>query len=73
MTLVLGGSSVEGFLEELKITETLFNSKLNPTRADVEITLIEKINSISFILDSVKRLGRTIYYSDYEDIGNVLF
>lgn len=73
MTLVLGGSSMEGYLEELKITETLFNSKLNPTRADVEITLIEKINSISFILDSVKRLGREIFYSDYEDIGKVIF
>ena len=35
-------------------------------------TLIEKIDSISFILDSVKRLGRTFYYTDYEDILNVL-
>ena len=73
LTLVLGGLSVEGFVSELKITETLFNSSLDPTRADVEITLLEKIDSISFILDSVKRFGRTFYYTDYEDILNVLF
>lgn len=73
LTLVLGGLSVEGFVSELKITETLFNSQLDPTRADVEITLLEKIDSISFILDSVKRFGRTFYYTDYEDILNVLF
>ena len=73
LTLVLGGLSVEGFVSELKITETLFNSELDPTRADVEITLLEKIDSVSFILDSVKRIGRTFYYTDYEDILNVLF
>jgi len=72
MTLIFGGMSVEGFVQELKITETQFNKDLNPTRAEVEVTLIEKIDSISFILDSVKRLGRTFYYTDYEDILNVL-
>jgi len=73
MTLVFGGSSTEGFVTDLKITETLFNKDLNPTRADVEITLLEKIDSISFLLDSIKRMGRTFYYTDYEDILNVLF
>lgn len=73
MTLVFGGTSVEGFVTELKITETLFNSDLNPTRADVDVTILEKIDSISFILDSIKRIGRTFYYTDYEDILNVIF
>jgi len=73
MTLVFGGMSVEGFVTDLKITETLFNSNLDPTRADVDVTIVEKIDSISFILDSVKRIGRTFYYTDYEDILNVIF
>lgn len=71
--LVMGGMSVEGFLTDLKITETAFNSDLNPTRAEVEITMIENIDSISFIVGSFKRLGRMIYNSAYEDIGDVLF
>jgi hypothetical protein len=71
--LILGGSSMEGFVTNLKITETLFNSELDPVRAEVEITLIEKIDSLTFIIDSVKRLGRTFYHTAYEDIGNVLF
>ena len=72
MTLVLGGASMEGFVTSLRITETLFNSMLNPTRAEVEIELIEKINSVTFILESIKRIGRTFYYTDYEDILDVL-
>ena len=59
MTLVLGGASMEGYVTSLKITETLFNSALDPTRAEVEIELIEKINSVTFILESLKRIGRT--------------
>jgi hypothetical protein len=73
LTLVFGDMSCEGFVTDMKITETLFNSDLNPTRADIEITIEEKIDSVSFILDAVKRLGRTVYYTDYEDILNVLF
>ena len=73
MTLVLGDMSVEGFVTDLKITETRFNSVLDPTRAEVEVTLIEKINSISFILDALKRIGRTFYYTDYEDAVNAVF
>lgn len=73
MTLVFGGMSVEGFVTELKITETLFNKDLNPTRADVDVTIVEKIDSISFILDAIKRIGRTFYYTDYEDILDVIF
>ncbi len=73
MTLIFGDMSVEGFVSDLKITETLFNSSLNPTRADVEVTILEKIDSISFILDAVKRIGRTFYYTDYEDILDVIF
>jgi len=73
MTLVLGDMSMEGYVTELKISETLFNAELNPTRAEVEIELIEKINSISFVLDALKRIGRSAYYTDYEDIGKALF
>ncbi len=73
MTLVLGDMSMEGYVTELKVTETLFNAELNPTRAEVEIELIEKINSISFVLDALKRIGRSAYYTDYEDIGKALF
>jgi hypothetical protein len=70
--LVLGETSVEGFVTDLKITETLFNADLDPVRAEVEVTLIEKIDSISFVIDSVKRLGRTFYHTAYEDIGDVI-
>lgn len=73
MTLVLGDRSFEGFVTDLKITETLFNAELDPTRAEVEITLVEKINSISFILDALKRIGRTFYFTAYEDIGEAVF
>ena len=71
--LILGSSSMEGFVTNLKITETLFNSELDPVRAEVEITMIEKIDSLTFVIDSVKRMGRTFYNTAYEDIGNVLF
>ena len=37
------------------------------------MTILEKIDSISFILDAVKRIGRTFYYTDYEDILDVIF
>jgi hypothetical protein len=73
VVLVLGGSSVEGFITEMKVTETLFNTDLDPTKAEVDVTMIEKIDSISFALDSIKRLGRSFYYTAYEDIGKVLF
>ena len=71
--IVMGDMSMEGFVTDLKITETLFNDDLNPTRAEVEITLIEKIDSLTFAIDSFKRIGRAFYYTAYEDIGDVLF
>ncbi len=70
--LALGDMSMEGFVTELRITETLFNEKLDPMRAEVEITLIEKVDSISFVIDSVKRLGRLKFFSAYEDLGDVI-
>ena len=70
--LILGSSSMEGFVTNLKITETLFNSELDPIRAEVEITMIEKIDSLTFVIDSVKRIGRTFYHTAYEDIGDVI-
>lgn len=72
-TLVLGSMSMEGYVTDLKITETQFNADLDPIRADVEITMIEKIDSISFVVDSIKRIGRLFYHTAYEDIGKVLF
>jgi hypothetical protein len=69
----MGSTSVEGFVTELKVTETLFNEELDPTRAEVELQMTENIDSLSFILDSFKRIGRTFYHTAYEDIGNVLF
>lgn len=71
--LILGSSSMEGFVTSLKITETLFNAELDPVRAEVEVAMIEKIDSLTFIIDSAKRIGRTFYHTAYEDIGNVLF
>jgi hypothetical protein len=71
--LILGSTSVEGYVTDLKITETLFNADLDPVRAEVEISMIEKIDSLTFVLDSVKRIGRTFYHTAYEDIGDVLF
>ena len=56
--LVLGDTSVEGYITDLKITETAFNANLDPIMAEVEITMIERIDSVSFILDSAKRIRR---------------
>ena len=72
MTLVMGDLSCEGYLEELKITVGQFNEELNPVHADVEIKMSEKIDSLSFVMDSVKRLGRMAYQSSYTDLPHVL-
>lgn len=71
--LVMGDLVMEGFITSLQITETLFNPELNPLRADVNISMTEKVDSLSFIADSVKRLGRAAYNSAYEDIGEIFF
>jgi len=73
MTLIMGDMIVEGFVTNLRITEQQFNQDLNPVRAEIEVTMIEKIDSLWFILDSAKRIGRTFYYTAYEDIGKMLF
>jgi hypothetical protein len=70
--VVLGDMTMEGYVTELKITETLFNQNLDPTRAEVDISLIEKIDSVTFIVDAAKRIGRLAYYTAYEDIGKVI-
>jgi hypothetical protein len=72
VVLVLGDMSMEGFVTDLRITQSHFNAQLNPVRAEVEITMIEKIDSMSFILDSLKRVGRTFAATAYEDIPRVL-
>lgn len=72
MTLIMGDLTCEGFVEELKITETLFNSDLDPVRAEIEITLQEKIDSLSFAIGSIKRLGRMMGQTALEDIRDVL-
>ena len=56
--LVMGELEVEGFISNLTITETLFNANLDPVRAEVDITLVEKIDSQSFAIDSLNRLRR---------------
>ncbi len=71
--LILGDLTVEGFVTDLRINETLFNADLDPVRAEVDITLIEKVDSFTFASDSVKRLSRTFFHSAIEDIGNVFF
>lgn len=70
--LVMGDLNVEGYVTELKITVTLFDADLNPVRAIVDITMIEKIDSLTFIIDSIKRQSRTFYYSAYEDTWNTI-
>jgi hypothetical protein len=72
MTLVMGDLTCEGFVDEMKITTSHFNEKLNPVRALVEIKMEEKIDSLSFTIDSVKRLGRMARQSSYEDFRGVL-
>ena len=72
MQLVMGDLSCEGFLEEMKITVNQFNEDLNPVHADVEIKMTEKIDTLSFVIDSVKRLGRMAYHSSYTDFPRVL-
>ena len=56
--LVLGDRTVEGFITHLEITETLFNAELAPIRAEVSIKLTEKVDSVTFVLESIKRLTR---------------
>jgi hypothetical protein len=72
MTLVMGDRSTEGFVAEMKITETQWNEKLDPVHAEVEIKLQEKVDSFSFAIESVKRLGRMAYQSSYTDLPHVL-
>lgn len=73
VVLVFGGTSIDGYITELKITETQFNADLDPIRAEIEITMIERVDSLSFVVDTVKRVGRTFYDTAYEDVGKVLF
>lgn len=69
--LILGNLVVEGFINSLQIRETLFNAELNPIRAEVDISMIEKVDSLTFISDSIQRFALTAYNTAYEDIGNV--
>jgi hypothetical protein len=70
--LILGDLSMEGFVSDLRITETQFNAGLDPVRADVDITLVEKIDSLSFVVDSLKRFGRAAAYTSYDDLPHVI-
>ncbi|MFG2741226.1 hypothetical protein ACGFY0_14345 [Streptomyces chartreusis] len=73
LLLVFGSTTVDGYVTELRITETQFNADLDPVRAEVEISMVERVDSLSFMVDTVKRIGRTFYDTAYEDVGNVLF
>ncbi len=57
--LVLGDRVTEAFVSDLRITETMFNANLDPVRAEVSLTLIEKIDSLSFLLNAVNRMYLT--------------
>ena len=71
--LVMGDLVVEGFITSLQIKETLFNANLNPVRAEVDVSMTEKVDSLTFIADSIKRFGRTQFHTAYEDFGKVFF
>jgi hypothetical protein len=71
--LVMGDLFMEGYITSLEINETLFNQELNPVRADVTISMTEKVDSLAFVKESIKRFGRTQFNTAYEDIGNVSF
>ena len=70
--LILGDRVTEAFVSNLNITENMFNANLDPVRAEVSITLIEKIDSLSFILDSAKRMYLTAAQSDYGGVSENL-
>ncbi|WP_406259084.1 hypothetical protein OIA45_08850 [Streptomyces chartreusis] len=73
LLLVFGSTTVDGVVSELRINETQFNADLDPVRAEVEISMTERVDSLSFMIDTAKRIGLTFYDTAYEDIGNVLF
>jgi hypothetical protein len=69
--LIMGELTVECYVSSLQINETLFNADLNPVKAEVQMSLIEKTDSYSFVLDTLKRIGRAAYSSAYENIGDI--
>lgn len=69
--LVMGDLLVEGFITNLEITETLFNADLNPMRADVSISMIEKIDSLAFAADSIKRFSQSAANTASQDISRI--
>ncbi|QQM44580.1 CIS tube protein [Streptomyces liliifuscus] len=73
LLLVFGSTTVDGVVSELRINETQFNADLDPVRAEVEISMTERVDSLSFMIDTARRIGLAFYDTAYEDIGNVLF
>ncbi|MCT9078070.1 hypothetical protein [Streptomyces fulvoviolaceus] len=71
LLLVFGSTTVDGLVTELRITETQFNADLDPVRAEVQISMTERVDSLSFMIDTAKRIGLTFYGTAYEDIANV--
>lgn len=64
--LVIGDLSMECVVTELRVTETQFNENLDPVVAEVSLSVTEKVDSLSFIADTAKRMARALYGSAYE-------
>lgn len=69
--LIMGSLTAECYVSNLQITETLFNADLNPVRAEVEMSFIEKVDSLVFVVDAIKRIGLAAYSSAYEDLLDI--
>jgi hypothetical protein len=63
--LSFGDLTMEAYVTSVQITETLFNDKLNPMRADVTISLTERVDSFSFVVDAITRLRRASPYIQF--------
>jgi len=63
--LAFGDLVMEGYVSSVNITETLFNDKLNPVRAEVSITLIEKVDSLTCVMDAINRLRRASHRANF--------
>lgn len=55
-TVTLGDIAVEGFVTDLRTKVTQWNSDLEPTRAEVDMTVLEKPNSLTSLINHGKRL-----------------
>jgi hypothetical protein len=57
-TVSLGGIGFEGFITDMSIHVTQWNADLDPCRAEVEISVLEKPDSLTSLINHAKRLYR---------------